>query len=124
MEGGYQRSKIQEESMYYERLKHSGGLPIIGVNAFRQPGSEAESPSCKVELARATEKEKQSQLRRLREFQGRHETEAPAALERLQKVALAGENIFAELMETVRTCSLGQITQTLFEVGGKYRRNM
>jgi methylmalonyl-CoA mutase len=124
MESGYQRSKIQEESMYYERLKHSGDLPIIGVNTFRQPGSEPESPSCKVELARATEKEKQSQLRRLKDFQERHNKEAPAALERLQKVALAGENIFAELMETVRYCSLGQITEALFKVGGKYRRNM
>ncbi len=124
METGYQRSKIQEESMYYERLKHSGELPIIGVNTFRQPGDEPESLSCTVELARATEEEKQSQLRRLREFQRRHEKDAPAVLERLQQVALAGENIFAELMNTVRYCSLGQITQALFDVGGQYRRNM
>ncbi len=124
MESGYQRSKIQEESMYYERLKHSGDLPIIGVNTFRQPGVESESLDCTVELARATEEEKQSQLRRLRDFHRRNEEEAPAALERLQQVALAGENIFAELMKTVRHCSLGQITQALFEVGGKYRRNM
>jgi methylmalonyl-CoA mutase len=124
METGYQRSKIQEESMYYERLKHSGELPIIGVNTFRQPGDEPESLSCTVELARATEEEKQSQLKRLQEFQRRHEKYAPAALERLQQVALAGENIFAELMNTVRYCSLGQITQALFDVGGQYRRNM
>ena len=124
METGYQRSKIQEESMYYERLKHSGELAIIGVNTFRQPGDEPESLSCTVELARATEEEKQSQLRRLQEFQRRHEKDAPAALERLQQVALAGENIFAELMNTVRYCSLGQITQALFDVGGQYRRNM
>jgi methylmalonyl-CoA mutase len=124
MESGYQRSKIQEESMYYERLKHSGDLPIIGVNTFRQPGLESESLGCTVELARATEEEKQSQLRRLRDFQRRNKKEAPAALERLKQVALAGENIFAELMNTVRHCSLGQITQALFEVGGKYRRNM
>jgi methylmalonyl-CoA mutase len=124
METGYQRSKIQEESMYYERLKHSGELPIIGVNTFRQPGDEPESLSCTVELARATEEEKQSQLKRLREFQRRHEKDAPAALVRLQQVALAGENIFAELMNTVRYCSLGQITQALFDVGGQYRRNM
>ncbi len=124
METGYQRSKIQEESMYYERLKHSGELPIIGVNTFRQPGDEPESLSSTVELARATEEEKLSQLRRLREFQRRHEKDAPAALERLQQVALAGENIFAELMNTVRYCSLGQITQALFDVGGQYRRNM
>jgi methylmalonyl-CoA mutase len=77
-----------------------------------------------VELARATEEEKQSQLNRLVEFQRRHEKDAPAALERLQQVALAGENIFAELMNTVRYCSLGQITQALFDVGGQYRRNM
>jgi methylmalonyl-CoA mutase len=77
-----------------------------------------------VELARATEEEKQSQLKRLQEFQRRHEKYAPAALERLQQVALAGENIFAELMNTVRYCSLGQITQALFDVGGQYRRNM
>jgi methylmalonyl-CoA mutase len=124
MESGYQRSKIQEESIYYERLKHSGDLPIIGVNIFRQPGSEPESLSCTVELARATEEEKKSQLMRLRDFQKTHEKEAAAALEKLQQVALAGENIFAELMKAVRLCSLGQITQALFEVGGKYRRNM
>jgi methylmalonyl-CoA mutase len=124
METGYQRSKIQEESMYYERLKHSGELPIIGVNTFRQAGDKPESLSCAMELARATEEEKQSQLRRLQEFQQRHEKDAPAALERLQQVALAGENIFAELMNTVRYCSLGQITQALFDVGGQYRRNM
>ncbi len=124
METGYQRSKIQEESMYYEGLKHSGELPIIGVNTFRQPGDKPESLSCAVELARATEEEKQSQLKRLQEFQRRHEKYAPAALERLQQVALAGENIFAELMNTVRYCSLGQITQALFDVGGQYRRNM
>ena len=124
MESGYQRSKIQEESIYYERLKHSGELPIIGVNTFRHPDSKPEPLSCNVELVRASEEEKQSQLRRLRDFQRRHEREAPAALERLQQVALAGENIFAELMNAVRYCSLGQITQALFEVGGKYRRNM
>ena len=110
--------------MVYERLKHSGDLPIIGVNAFRQPGSEHESVSGTVELARATEEEKQSQLSRLRDFQRRHEKGAAAELERLQQVALAGENIFTELMNAVRQCSLGQITQALFEVGGKYRRNM
>jgi methylmalonyl-CoA mutase len=124
METGYQRSKIQEESMYYERLKHSGELPIIGVNTFRQPGDEPESLSCSTELARATEEEKQSQLKRLKEFQRGHEKDAPAALERLQQVALSGGNIFAELMDTVRYCSLGQITQALFDVGGQYRRNM
>jgi methylmalonyl-CoA mutase len=124
MESGYQRSKIQEESIYYETLKHSGELPIIGVNTFRDPEGEPVQPAASLELARATEDEKRSQLNRLREFQQRHGKEAPAALERLQQVVLSGENIFAELMNTVQYCSLGQITQALFEVGGKYRRNM
>jgi methylmalonyl-CoA mutase len=124
METGYQRNKIQEESLHYENLKHTGELPIIGVNTFRQWDGEVEDLSCKMELSRATEEEKQSQLGRLREFKEKHSDEAPAALERLQQVALAGDNIFAELMNTVRYCSLGQITRALFEVGGKYRRNM
>jgi methylmalonyl-CoA mutase len=124
METGYQRSKIQEESMYYEMLKHSGRLPIIGVNTFRDPDADDEHLSESIELARATEEEKQSQLNRLADFKKRHAQEAPAALERLQNVALSGDNIFAELMETVRVCSLGQITQALYDVGGKYRRNM
>ncbi len=124
METGYQRSKIQEESMYYEQLKHTGQLPIIGVNAFRDPSAIFDELSESVELARATEGEKKSQLRRLAEFKQHHEKEAPAALERLQQVALAGQNIFAELMHTVRYCSLGQITQALYDVGGQYRRGM
>jgi len=124
METGYQRSRIQEESMYYESLKHTGQLPIIGVNTFRDPDTETDQLSESVELARATEEEKQSQLRRLAEFKKAHEKEAPAALQRLQNVALSGDNIFAELMNTVRTCSLGQITQALYDVGGQYRRNM
>ncbi|MGD9055252.1 MAG: methylmalonyl-CoA mutase family protein [Desulfobacterales bacterium] len=124
METGYQRSKIQEESIYYETLKHTGELPIIGVNTFRDPHADGEQLSEAIELARATEAEKQSQLRRLADFKKRHAQEAPAALERLQKVVLSGDNIFAELMEAVRTCSLGQITQALYEVGGQYRRNM
>jgi methylmalonyl-CoA mutase len=124
MEMGYQRSKIQEESLYYESRKHSGELSIIGVNTFRNPHTEPEQMFCGVKLARATEEEKLSQLTRLEEFHRRNEKEAPAALERLQKVALAGDNIFAELMNTVRFCSLGQITKALYEVGGQYRRNM
>ncbi len=124
METGYQRSKIQEESIYYEMLKHTGDLPIIGVNTFRDPHADGEQLSEAVELARATEEEKQSQLERLADFKKRHEKEAPAALERLQKVALSEENIFAELMDTVRVCSLGQITQALYDVGGQYRRCM
>ena len=124
METGYQRSKIQEESMYYEMLKHTGKLPIIGVNTFRDPDSVDEMFNESIELARATEEEKQSQLQRLADFKKRHEDEAPAALERLQNVALSGDNIFAELMNTVRSCSLGQISQALYDVGGQYRRNM
>ena len=124
METGYQRSKIQEESLYYEMLKHTGRLPIIGVNTFRDPDAADDHLSESIELARATEGEKQSQLNRLAEFKKRHERKAPAALQRLQKTALSGGNIFEELMETVRVCSLGQITQALYDVGGKYRRNM
>jgi methylmalonyl-CoA mutase len=124
METGYQRSKIQEESLHYEALKHDGRLPIIGVNTFRDPHASEERFTETLELARATEEEKQSQLRRLAEFQRRNEKEAPAALARLQQVALSGDNVFAELMNTVRFCSLGQITRALYAVGGQYRRNM
>jgi len=124
METGYQRSKIQEESIYYETLKHTGKLPLIGVNTFRDPHAASDELNENVELARATEEEKQSQLQRLADFKARHADAAPEAMERLQKVALAGENIFAELMECVKVCSLGQITQALYDVGGKYRRNM
>uniref|UniRef100_A0A7C4VS40 Fused isobutyryl-CoA mutase n=1 Tax=Desulfatirhabdium butyrativorans TaxID=340467 RepID=A0A7C4VS40_9BACT len=124
METGYQRSKIQEESIYYETLKHTGEYPIVGVNTFRDPNATGDDLSDDIELARATEEEKESQLRRLAEFQKRHAAEAPAALRKLQQVALNGGNIFAELMDTVRVCSLGQITNALYAVGGKYRRNM
>jgi methylmalonyl-CoA mutase len=124
METGYQRSKIQEESMHYEQLKHTGKIPIIGVNTFRDPEADYDDVAESVELARATEAEKRSQLRRLADFKKRHESKAPEALERLQQVVLSGNNIFAELMNTVRVCSLGQITQALYDVGGQYRRNM
>ncbi|MEW5725460.1 MAG: fused isobutyryl-CoA mutase/GTPase IcmF, partial [Thermodesulfobacteriota bacterium] len=121
METGYQRAKIQEESLYYEHKKADGSLPIIGVNTFINPIRRADE-ECLVELSRATEEEKASQLRRLREFHARNTAKAPAALDRLKKTVLSGENIFAELMETVKYCSLGQITQALYEVGGRYRR--
>ncbi len=124
METGYQRSKIQEESIYYETLKHTGELPIIGVNSFLNPHADELALECRVELARASEDEKQSQLARLADFQQRHAQESPAALKRLQEAALAGGNVFAELMETVRCCSLGQITKALYQVGGQYRRGM
>jgi methylmalonyl-CoA mutase len=122
METGYQRGRIQEESLHYETMKHDGTLPIVGVNTFRNP--HAVDAGNTIELARSTEAEKQSQLKRLRDFQARHQDAAPAALQRLQAVAMANGNVFAELMNAVRTCSLGQITQALFEVGGQYRRNM
>ncbi len=124
METGYQRSKIQEESMYYEALKHTGALPVIGVNTFRDPDAHPEEMADSLELARATEAEKESQLTRLQAFKQRNADKARHALKRLQQVALSGDNIFAELMETVRHCSLGQITQALYDVGGQYRRNM
>jgi methylmalonyl-CoA mutase len=122
METGYQRGKIQDESIYYETKKHDGSLPIIGVNAFLNPNPQ-EEPAV-LELARSTELEKHSQLTRLRGFQERHADDAPATMERLKRAAIGGENVFAVLMDAVRCCSLGQITDTLFEVGGKYRRNM
>ncbi len=124
METGYQRSRIQEESMYYEGLKHSGAYPIIGVNTFRNPDLDLAAQNATVELARASDEEKDGQIARLAAFQQRHADESPAALARLKEVALRGENIFAELLETVQCCSLGQITNALYEVGGQYRRNM
>jgi isobutyryl-CoA mutase len=122
METGYQRGKIQDESMHYEMLKHTGELPIIGVNTFRNPHGDTTPET--LELARSTEEEKQSQLKRLADFQERHKTQAPAMLERLQKAVIDNANVFEVLMEAVRVCSLGQITNALFEVGGQYRRNM
>lgn len=122
METGYQRSKIQEESLLYETRKHDGSLPIVGVNTFVNPNPKPAAEA--IQLARSTEEEKRSQLRRLRDFQARHAHEAGPMLARLKQAAMRGENIFAVLMDAVRCCSLGQITQTLFEVGGQYRRNM
>jgi methylmalonyl-CoA mutase len=122
METGYQRGRIQDESMLYEARKHEGTLPIIGVNTFVAPDSDA-APK-EIELARATEAEKQSQLQRLADFQARHRDEAPAALRSLQDVATGGGNVFDELMKAARVCSLGQLTEAFFEVGGQYRRNM
>jgi methylmalonyl-CoA mutase len=124
METGYQRSKIQEESLYYEALKHNGELPLIGVNTFRDPHALEDQLTETLELARATEEEKQSQLQRLAAFKQRNAKESAPALQRLQQTALSGGNVFAELMNTVRFCSLGQITQALYAVGGQYRRNM
>ena len=122
METGYQRGKIQEESMHYEMLKHTGEYPIIGVNTFRNPHAEAVPQT--LELARSTEAEKQSQLTRLADFHARHAHESPAMLARLQAAVIANANVFEVLMDAVRCCSLGQITNALFEVGGQYRRSM
>jgi methylmalonyl-CoA mutase len=122
METGYQRSKIQDESMHYEMLKHTGELPIIGVNTFRNPAGDVIPEQ--LELARSTEEEKRSQLQRLQDFHARHAAQAPAMLARLRQAVIENRNVFEVLMDAVRCCSLGQITQTLFEVGGQYRRNM
>ena len=122
METGYQRGKIQDESMHYEMLKHTGEYPIIGVNTFRNPKGDAVLES--LELARSTEEEKQSQLQRLQDFHARNADKAPAMLARLQQAVIDNTNVFEVLMDAVRVCSLGQITNALFEVGGQYRRSM
>ena len=122
METGYQRGKIQDESMHYEMLKHTGELPIIGVNTFKSP--QANEVPQKIELARSTDDEKQNQLQRLNDFHTRHAVASSAMLKQLQQAVIANENVFAVLMDAVRVCSLGQITNALFEVGGQYRRNM
>ena len=124
METGYQRGRIQDESLLYETRKHDGTLPIIGVNTFLAPENSGEEEHAEIPLARSTDSEKQSQLRRLVDFQERHAAERPAALERLRQAAFAGDNLFDVLMDAVRCCSLGEITHTLFEVGGRYRRNV
>jgi isobutyryl-CoA mutase len=122
METGYQRGKIQDESMLYERRKHDGSLPIVGVNTFRNP--HAEESTAAVPLARGTEEEKKSQLNRVRDFQERHRDEAHAALAALKETARTDGNVFAVLMDAARVCSLQQITEAFFEVGGQYRRNV
>ena len=122
METGYQRGRIQDESMLYEHRKHDGSLPIIGVNTFRNPQEDAEPPT--VELARATEQEKKSQLDRVQAFQDEHRAEATEALARLKDAATTTENVFAVLMDAARVCSLQQVTEAFFEVGGQYRRSV
>ena len=122
METGYQRGKIQEESMLYEHKKHDGSLPIIGVNTFRNP--KGDTVQQQLELARSTDDEKQSQLKRLDDFHQRNQKAAEIALSALQEAVIRDDNVFAHLMSAVRVCSLGQITDALFEVGGQYRRSM
>jgi methylmalonyl-CoA mutase len=125
METQYQRGQIQEESLHYEHLKHSGELPIVGINTFEDPKTLAEDwrPPA-VELRRASTEEKDAQIESVRAFQARHAAESEEGLKRLEDVALSGGNIFAELMSTVRVATLGQITQRLYQVGGRYRRNL
>ena len=122
MELGYQRGRIQDESMAYEQRKHDGTLPIVGVNTFLDK-DPAPIPDT-IELARSTLEERDKAVARLRAFQAAHAHEREAALGRLRDAALAGENTFEVLMDAVRSCSLGEITETLFEVGGRYRRNL
>jgi isobutyryl-CoA mutase len=124
METQYQRGKIQDESMYYEMKKHTGELPIIGVNTYLNPNPPSEEDIDSMELARASYEEKELQIHNLRAFQQAHSAETGKALERLKAAAVNNENIFAALMETVKAASLGQITKALYEVGGQYRRNM
>jgi isobutyryl-CoA mutase len=128
METGYQRGRIQDESMLYEQRKHDGSLPIVGVNTFLAPDATPGEPSGgtgrPLQLARSTDEEKQRQLGRLADFKSRHAQERPAMLDRLRRAALAGDNLFAVLMDAVRVCSLGEISDALFEVGGRYRRNV
>jgi len=122
METGYQRGKIQEESMLYEHRKHDGSLPIIGVNTFTNPSGESEEQT--IELARSTTEEKESQIKRLEDFKQRNSAQAAEAIEKVKAVAMANGNVFEQLVEASQYCSLGQITEALFEVGGEYRRNM
>ena len=121
METGYQRSKIQEESMIYEAGKHDGSLPLVGINLSPVAGNQDVK---NVNLARSTEQEKRSQIERLETFKKRHEAHSKSALDRLKLAAMRNDNVFLQLMDAVRVCSLGQITDALFEVCGKYRRNM
>jgi len=121
METGYQRGKIQDESLHYEQRKHDGSLPIIGVNTFLNPEPQQQ---IEIELARSTDEEKQSQIERLRDFKRRHEEPSRMALEQVQRAAINDENIFGALMQAVRHCTLGEISNALYEVGGQYRRNM
>jgi methylmalonyl-CoA mutase len=124
MERQYQRGQIQDDSMKYEHLKHTGALPIVGVNTFLAKNAGEASIPREIEIRRASYEEKNDCIRRLRAFHAAHASEAPAALKRLQEVALSGQNLFAELVRATEVCSLGQITHALYEVGGQYRRNL
>ena len=121
METGYQRGKIQEESLYYEHKKHDGSYPIIGVNTFLNPKGQAQQ---EIELARSTEEEKQGQLKRLADFHARNKRDAAKWQAKLQQTVIDNGNVFEVLVDAVRYCSLGQITEALYLVGGQYRRSM
>ena len=123
MESMYQRGKIQEESLHYETLKDNGSLPIIGVNTYISENIE-EQLNTEIELSRCTDEEKIKQIERLKAFQDRNKSTSKQALADLRAVALRGDNIFEELLNTTKFCSLGQISEVLYEVGGRYRRNM
>ena len=122
METMYQRSRIQEESLYYETLKHDGRLPIVGVNTFL--GADDVGEIRDAELIRSSEEEKRDQVAAVRAFLERNAAQRPEALRRLQAAAASGGNVFAELMETVKVASLGSISRALYDVGGQYRRSM
>ncbi|MCM3054510.1 MULTISPECIES: fused isobutyryl-CoA mutase/GTPase IcmF [Bacillaceae] len=124
MESQYQRGKIQDESLYYETKKHSGELPIIGVNTYLNPNPPKEEELNNIQVARASKEEKETQIKNLMKFKERNQDKVEDALRKLKQVALSGGNIFEELMETVKVASLGQITNALYEVGGQYRRNV
>jgi methylmalonyl-CoA mutase len=124
MESMYQRGKIQEESLYYEAKKHDGSLPIVGVNTFEGRHTEGEASIDDDALIRSSEAEKQAQVMSTRAFRARRPEAGARALADLAHTAASGGNVFEALMDTVRTCSLGQISHALYEVGGQYRRNM
>lgn len=125
MESGYQRSRIQEDSLHYEQLKHDGEFPIVGVNTFQALDSANPDGDLIIpKVSRSSVEERTEQIQRLRAFQALHSAESPLMLERLRDAAAKGGNVFEILMDTVRCCSLGQITETLFEAGGRYRRSM
>ncbi|MBK8012063.1 MAG: hypothetical protein IPK13_12005 [Deltaproteobacteria bacterium] len=123
METQYQRGKIQDESLTYEKMKHDGSLPIVGVNTFQNDATDYETGANNAELRRASKDEKNGCIEALRAFQTAHREEVQGALLRLKATAERGENVFRELMETAQVASLGQMTNALYEVGGRYRRN-
>jgi methylmalonyl-CoA mutase len=123
METRYQRGRIQDESLHYETLKHSGELPIVGVNTFLDPAREATAGTVS-HLIRSTDEEKRSQVDQVQAFQDRHRDASGGALERLKAAAVSGANVFEAILDSAACCTLGQITRALYAVGGEYRRNL